>query len=124
MKLENKVILVDIDGTVCEDIKNEDSHLYSTAKLYPDSLDIINKWYDNGNIITFFTAREEKDREVTEKWLNSNGFKYHGLIMNKPRCNDDQEYMWIDNRKVRGVTYKETWDNLKVVNKDILTFGD
>lgn len=124
MKLENKVILVDIDGTVCEDIKNEDSHLYSTAKLYPDSLDIINKWYDNGNIITFFTAREEKDREVTEKWLNSNGFKYHGLIMNKPRCNDEQEYMWIDNRKVRGVTYKETWDNLKVVNKDILTFGD
>lgn len=124
MKLENKVILVDIDGTVSEDIKNEDSHLYSTAKLYPDSLDIINKWYDNGNIITFFTAREEKDREVTEKWLNSNGFKYHGLIMNKPRCNDEQEYMWIDNRKVRGVTYKETWDNLKVVNKDILTFGD
>lgn len=124
MKLENKVILVDIDGTVCEDIKNEDSHLYPTAKLYPDSLDIINKWYDNGNIITFFTAREEKDREVTEKWLNSNGFKYHGLIMNKPRCNDEQEYMWIDNRKVRGVTYKETWDNLKVVNKDILTFGD
>lgn len=124
MKLENKVILVDIDGTVCEDIKNEDSHLYSTAELYPDSLDIINKWYDNGNIITFFTAREEKDREVTEKWLNDNGFKYHGLIMNKPRCNDEQEYMWIDNRKVRGVTYKETWDNLKVVNKDILTFGD
>jgi uncharacterized HAD superfamily protein len=124
MKIENKVILVDIDGTICEDIKNEDSHLYSTAEIYTDSLKIINKWFDEGNVITFFTAREEKDRDVTEKWLDEKGFKYHGLIMNKPRCTDDQEYMWIDNRKIRGVTYKETWDDLKIVNKDILTFGD
>ena len=34
----NKVFLVDIDGTICEDIKNEESHLYPTAKMYPSSL--------------------------------------------------------------------------------------
>ena len=54
----NKVFLIDIDGTICDDIKNEESHLYPTAGVYSDALTIINKWYDDGNIITFFTARE------------------------------------------------------------------
>ena len=40
---------------------------------------MLNKWYDEGNTITFFTAREEKDREVTEKWLKDNNFKYNGF---------------------------------------------
>jgi hypothetical protein len=123
--MKNKVFLIDIDGTCCEDIRNEDSHLYPTAKHYPDALEVINRWYDEGNIITFFTAREEKDRDITETWLKEKGFKFHGLIMDKPRCKDDQEYIWIDNRKVRGVTYTKTWGDLvTVTNKDILTFGD
>jgi histidinol phosphatase-like enzyme len=41
-----KIILCDIDGTICTDIKNEDSHLYSTAEVIPGSLEQINKWYD------------------------------------------------------------------------------
>ena len=76
----NRVFLIDIDGTICDDIKNEESHLYATAKVFEDSLKIINKWYSEGNIITFFTARESKDRDVTEKWLTENGFKYHPSI--------------------------------------------
>lgn len=120
--MKNKIILIDIDGTVCEDIPNEESYRYESAKLYEQSLTVINKWYNDGNIITFFTAREEKDREVTENWLKSNGFNYNGLIMNKPRCKDGQEYMWIDNRKVRGVTYNGEWCDLKSVKKDIMIF--
>lgn len=122
--MKNKVFLIDIDGTCCEDINNEDSHLYPSAKHYPEALEVLNKWYEEGNIITFFTAREEKDRDITIWWLDKHGFKYHGLIMGKPRCKDDQEYIWIDNRKVRGITYNETWSELKVVSKDILTFDD
>lgn len=86
-----KILLCDIDGTICDDIKNEDSHLYATAKVYEGSREQLNQWYDEGHHITFFTAREEKDREVTVNWLNENGFKYHGLIMNKPRCLNDEE---------------------------------
>jgi hypothetical protein len=120
-----KIILCDIDGTICDDIKNEDSHLYPSAEVIEGSLEQINKWFDEGNHITFFTAREEKDREVTIKWLDDNGFKYHGLIMGKPRCmNPEDEYVWVDNRKVRGVTYNAVWGDFKKVNKDILTFGD
>ena len=117
-----KVFLIDIDGTICEDIKNEDSHLYPTAKVYPESLKIINKWYEEGHVITFFTARESKDREVTELWLKENGFNYHGLVMDKPRIEGDQEYVWIDNRKVRAITYLGTWSELKEVDAKIQTF--
>jgi hypothetical protein len=120
---KQKLFLIDIDGTICDDIKNEDSHLYPTANVYPKALEIINKWYDEGNVITFFTARESKDRVTTEAWLNDHGFKYHGLVMDKPRINDDQEYVWIDNKKVRAITYLGTWSDLKEVDARIQIFG-
>ena len=119
------IMLVDIDGTVSEDIKNEESHLYATAKVIYGSVEQINKWYDEGNHITFFTARENKDKEVTETWLKEHGFKYHGLIMDKPRClNNDDRYVWIDNRKVMGVTYKGTWTELVTKTKIVEIFQE
>jgi len=117
-----KIFLIDIDGTICDDIKNEDSHLYPTANEYPNARNILNKWYDEGNQIHFFTARESKDREVTEAWLKEKGFKYHGMIMDKPRIKVNQEYMWIDNRKVRALTYVGTWSELEETDAKIQTF--
>jgi hypothetical protein len=119
---KQKLFLIDIDGTICDDIMNEDSHLYPDANVYPKALEIINKWYDEGNVITFFTARETKDREVTLQWLDKHGFKYHGLVMDKPRIQDEQEYVWIDNRKVRAVTYLGNWTELKEVDAKIQIF--
>ncbi len=76
-----KNYLIDIDGTICEDIPNEEPERMETAELYPEALETLNKWYNEGHVITFFTSRLEEHREVTEKWLNSRGFKYHGLLM-------------------------------------------
>jgi uncharacterized HAD superfamily protein len=118
----NKVFLIDIDGTICDDIPNEDSHLYPSAKPFPDALRIIDKWYNEGDIITFFTARESKDREVTEKWLEKNGFRYHGLVMDKPRIKEGQTYHWIDNKPTKATTYLGTWSELKEVEKKIQIF--
>lgn len=126
-KIKNymRIYLIDIDGTICDDIKNEESYLYPDAKPIDGSKEIINDWFNNGETIFFFTAREEKDRKVTEQWLNKWGFLYHGLIMGKPRCkSESDEYIWIDNRKVRGITYRNIWGDLKEVQKTILTFGD
>ena len=120
----NKGFLIDINGTICDDIPNEDSHLYATAKCFPEALKIINKWYQSGNIITFFTARESKDREVTEKWLKENGFNYHGLVMDKPRIKEGQTYHWIDNRPTKATTYLGNWSDLKEVEKRIEVFDD
>ena len=112
--MKKRVYLIDIDGTITnEDIKNEDNHLYPTATPIEGSKEIINKLYDEGNKIVFFTARESKDREVTIDWLNKHGFKFHDLITDKPRCiEDDCEYVWIDNKPVRGITYKGEWSEI------------
>ena len=56
----------------------------ATATLYPDALETINNWFEEGHIITFFTSRLEEHREVTEKWLDAHGFKYHAILMEKP----------------------------------------
>ena len=97
-----KNYLIDIDGTICDDIPNEEPERMSTAKLYPDALATLNKWYDQGHYITFFTSRVEEHREVTEIWLKDNGFKYHGLLMGKPRGGN---YHWVDNHIVRATRF-------------------
>ncbi|RLD23381.1 MAG: phosphoheptose isomerase, partial [Bacteroidetes bacterium] len=51
--------LIDIDGTVCEDIPNEEPERMATAAIYPDALRTLNKWYEEGHIICFFTSRTE-----------------------------------------------------------------
>ncbi|MGC6428894.1 MAG: LNS2 domain-containing protein [Flavobacteriales bacterium] len=104
-----KNYLIDIDGTICDDIPNEEPERMKTANLYPEALEILNKWYDEGHIITFFTSRVEEHREVTEEWLNNNGFKYHGLLMDKPRGGN---YHWIDNHMVRATRYTGKFTDL------------
>ncbi len=104
-----KNYLIDIDGTVCDDIPNEEPERMGTAALFPDALDTINKWHDEGHVITFFTSRVEEHREVTEKWLNENGFRYHGLLMGKPRGGN---YHWIDNHIVRATRYDGKFTDL------------
>ena len=69
-----KNYLIDIDGTVCDDIPNEEPERMATANHYPDALETLNGWYDQGHLICFFTSRVESHRQVTETWLKSKGF--------------------------------------------------
>jgi len=41
---EVKNYLIDIDGTICDDIPNEEPERMETAAVYPDALEILNKW--------------------------------------------------------------------------------
>lgn len=111
---EIKNYLIDIDGTICDDIPNEEPERMLTAKVYPEALTIINKWFDNGHIITFFTSRTESHREYTEIWLKKHGFNYHAMLMGKPRGGN---YHWIDNHIVRATQYKGKFTDL--VNKNV-----
>ena len=108
-----KNYLIDIDGTICDDIPNEEPERMATAKLYPDALDTLNKWYHEGHFITFFTSRVEDHREITEIWLKENGFKYHGLLMGKPRGGN---YHWVDNHIVRATRFDGKFTDL--INKE------
>jgi uncharacterized HAD superfamily protein len=104
-----KNYLIDIDGTVCDDIPNEEPERMASAALYPDALETLNKWFDEGHQITFFTSRTEDHRVVTEKWLKENGFNYHGLFMGKPRGGN---YHWIDNHIVRATRFDGKFTDL------------
>lgn len=111
---EVKNYLIDIDGTICDDIPNEEPDRMATAEVYPDALKTLNRWYDEGHIITFFTSRLEEHRVVTESWLKQHGFKYHGLLMGKPRGGN---YHWIDNHMVRATRYSGKFTDL--VEKEV-----
>lgn len=104
-----KNYLIDIDGTICDDIPNEEPERMSTANVYPDALQTLNKWYAQGHYITFFTSRVEEHREVTEVWLEKHGFNYHGLLMGKPRGGN---YHWVDNHIVRATRFDGKFTDL------------
>ena len=116
-----KNYLIDIDGTICDDIPNEEPERMLTAEVYPDALLTLNKWYDDGHIITFFTSRTEEHREYTEIWLNKYGFKYHGLLMGKPRGGN---YHWVDNHLVKATRYNGKFTDLVEKNVSIQVFDD
>ena len=116
-----KNYLIDIDGTVCDDIPNEEPERMLTAEVYPDALKTLNRWYDQGHIICFFTSRTEEHRTYTEIWLRENGFKYHSLLMGKPRGGN---YHWIDNHLVKATRYKGKFTDLIEKKVTIEVFED
>jgi hypothetical protein len=116
-----KNYLIDIDGTICDDIPNEEPERMLTAKVYPDALETLNKWYKEGHIICFFTSRTEEHREYTETWLEKNGFNYHSMLMGKPRGGN---YHWVDNHLVKATQFKGKFTDLVEKKVTIKVFDD
>ena len=116
-----KNYLIDIDGTVGEDIPNEEPERMATAEAFPDAIRTINSWYDQGHRICFFTARTEDHREVTEQWLLEKGFQYHTLLMGKPRGGN---YHWIDNHVVRATRYSDKFTDMVKKKVEIQVFDE
>jgi len=122
-KLPNHIknFLIDIDGTIGDDIPNEELERMEDAAFYPDALKKINEWHAEGHIITFFTSRTEKERAVTERWLKKCGFKYHGMVMGKPRGGN---YHWIDNHIVRATRFNGKFTDLIERKETVQVFAN
>jgi hypothetical protein len=118
---EIKNFLIDIDGTICDDVPNEQPERMGLVEPYPDALAMLNKWYDEGHIIFFFTSRTEAHRAITEAWLQQHGFKYHGIIFGKPRGGN---YHWIDNHIVRATRFKGKFTDLVTKTHEIEVFSE
>ena len=116
-----KNYLIDIDGTVTEDVPNEEPERMSTCLPFPDALATLNRWHAEGHMICFFTSRTEEHREVTETWLNKHGFKFHSLLMGKPRGGN---YHWIDNHLVKATRYRGQFTDLVAKEVTIEVFDD
>jgi hypothetical protein len=116
-----KNYLIDIDGTITEDVPNEEPERMVTCEPFPDALATLNKWFDEGHIVCFFTSRTEDHREVTEEWLKRHRFKYHSLLMGKPRGGN---YHWIDNHLVKATRYRGKFTDLVAKEVTIEVFDD
>lgn len=116
-----KNYLIDIDGTICDDIPNEEPERMLTTARYDDALETINTWFNEGHIITFFTSRVEEHRIVTELWLKENGFNYHALLMGKPRGGN---YHWIDNHIVRATRFTGKFTSMIEKSTNIQVFEE
>tara|TARA_X000001388_G_C2183707_1_gene104665 strand:- start:313 stop:621 length:309 start_codon:yes stop_codon:yes gene_type:complete len=75
-------IYVDIDETICF---YESERSYELAKPIASRIKEINKLYEEGNDITYWTARGTVTKidwfEITKKQLDLWGCKYHKLIV-------------------------------------------
>ena len=95
------IIYCDIDGVICtQDPKNPS--FYQKAKPIQESIDKINKLYDEGNSIILWTSRGVTStidwEDFTKKQLEVWGVKYHRLRMKKPYYN-----IFIDDKSFRSV---------------------
>jgi cation transport regulator ChaC len=101
-----KNFIVGIDDCIC--VTNRSGRVL-TLKEVEDAVEVkgarvwINKQYDAGHHICFLTTRGEKLRVPTADWLQRHGFKYHSLIMIKPKA---REYHYIDDRHVQATTFR------------------
>ncbi|MFY9281462.1 MAG: phosphoheptose isomerase [Bacteroidia bacterium] len=118
---EVKNYLIDIDGTITEDVPNEEPERMATCQPFADALETLNRWYEQGHIITFFTSRTLDHKEVTETWLAKHGFKHHGVLYGKPRGGN---YHWIDNHIVRATKYKGKFTDLITQTKKVELFEE
>jgi dTDP-glucose 4,6-dehydratase len=79
------IIYVDIDETICKSPENRD---YSLACPFMDKIETINRLYDEGHTIIYWTARGTGSgidwREVTESQFERWGVKFHELKLGKP----------------------------------------
>ena len=96
----SKRYCIDIDGTICSPTVGRDYH---KAEPWENRIKALNKLYDEGNYIIYFTARamgrfadlphsvasvkaKEVLFELTKQQLEEWGVKYNELIMGKPHA--------------------------------------
>jgi len=78
-------IFVDIDETICNTRRDRD---YSKSTPIDEHIQKINKLYDEGHHVVYWTARGSGSgidwKDLTEKQLSAWGVKHHELRLGKP----------------------------------------
>jgi hydroxymethylpyrimidine pyrophosphatase-like HAD family hydrolase len=109
------IIYVDIDETIANRPERDCIDYTETIPL-PENIAKINKLYDDGHKIVYWTARGSGTgidwQEITEKQFEEWGVKYHELILKKPLYN-----VFIDDRNINAY---EFFDNYNEYRDDFL----
>ena len=95
------LIYVDIDETICESPEDRD---YTKAQPIKERIEKINKLFDEGNTIVYWTSRGTMTGidwyQVTQKQFDIWGVKYHDLKMGKPAYD-----LFIDDKNIKSDTF-------------------
>jgi len=98
-----KTIYVDIDETICfyeTEIPLDGSKDYTKAIPNKENINKINKLFDNGNVIVYWTARGSRSKidwyDFTKNQLNEWGAKYTYLKCDKPYYD-----LFIEDRSIK-----------------------
>jgi len=93
-----KIIAIDIDGTICSVNENyEDCKIINRAK---ESIDLIRS---KGYKVFLHTGRHILNSEVTIKWLKKNQINYDHIVFGKPPAK-----YYIDDKSIKF----DSWDNV------------
>ena len=92
--------MVDIDGTICYTNGNN----YESSEPRYDRIERLNKLYDEGNDIHYWTARGAKSgkdwTEFTKRQLGEWGVKSTSIRLGKPHYDK-----WIDDKAIDAEEY-------------------
>ena len=81
-------IFIDIDSTICNTDDNLGEKKYDFSTPIYERINKVNKLYDEGNKITYWTARGSGSgnnyETITKESLKSWGCKYHNILFGKP----------------------------------------
>lgn len=98
------IYIVDIDDTICRTPKIDGIHWYELSTPILCRIARINKLFDEGNTIIYWTARGGSTgadwTDLTEQQLKQWGCKYTELRMRKP----SYDY-WIDDKAFNSEDY-------------------
>ena len=79
------IIYVDIDETICVTPESRD---YSLSKPISENIEAINKLFNEGNTVVYWTARGSGTGinwyDITKNQLDTWGAKYHDIKVKKP----------------------------------------
>ena len=95
-----KIYYVDIDETIC---KTSADRNYKNSTPIKENIDKINKLYDQGHTIVYWTSRGSRKQidwyDVTKSQLDNWGAKYNELRVDKPYYDVfiDDKLVLIDN---------------------------
>ena len=106
--MKNQVIFVDIDGTICYyegiNLKLAKNIDYNSAIPHIDRIHKINKLFDEGNTIIYWTSRGSRTGlnwfELTMRQLNEWNVKYTELRLGKPHYD-----LFIDDKNINSDIY-------------------
>ena len=94
------IIFVDIDSTICKTNETD----YENVEPLSKRIEKINRLYDEGNTIVYWTARGTGSgldwRKLTENQFEEWGVKYHELRFGKPVYD-----LFIDDKNINSEEY-------------------